>query len=54
MPPHGARVLSKGNNMLNAKKLICKYCKVEVVSKTDLRAVLGKEHKKCCPRKRLN
>lgn len=34
------------------KKLICKYCKVEVVSKEEPRAVLGREHKKCCPRRR--
>jgi hypothetical protein len=33
------------------KKYICKYCKVEVRSKTNLRAVLGQEHGKHCPRR---
>lgn len=30
---------------------ICKHCKVDVISKTDTRAVLGKEHGKHCPRR---
>lgn len=29
----------------------CKYCKVPVVSRTDTRAVLGREHKKGCRRR---
>jgi hypothetical protein len=35
------------------KKYICKICKVQVVSKTDHRAILGKVHLKHCRRKRL-
>jgi hypothetical protein len=31
---------------------ICKFCKEPVISKTDLRAILGHEHKKGCPRRR--
>lgn len=30
----------------------CKHCKVQVYDKTDTRPVLGKEHKKGCPRRR--
>lgn len=33
------------------KKYICKYCKVEVVSRADTRAILGKEHNKHCRRR---
>jgi len=33
-------------------KYICKFCKVEVYSKTDTHAVMGHEHKKSCPRRR--
>jgi hypothetical protein len=34
-----------------AKKVYrCKYCKVAVISRTDFRAILGKEHAKHCPR----
>lgn len=29
---------------------VCKFCKVDVISKTDTRAILGQEHKKSCPR----
>lgn len=29
----------------------CKHCKVPVISRTDTHAVLGKEHKKSCPRR---
>lgn len=32
----------------------CKVCKVEVMSKTDFHAILGQEHKKSCPRHRLD
>lgn len=35
-----------------AKKYICKHCKVQVVAPGIPDAVLGKEHKKCCPRSR--
>jgi hypothetical protein len=31
-------------------KLICKFCKVEC--HRDGTALLGKEHKKCCPRRK--
>ena len=34
-------------------KVICKHCKVEVMSRTDHTAILGKEHKKSCPRHKL-
>lgn len=34
-------------------KYICKWCKVEVMSKTDHSAKLGHEHKPSCPRRRL-
>lgn len=30
----------------------CKHCKVQVIGKSDFRPVLGKEHKKSCPRAR--
>jgi hypothetical protein len=33
------------------KKFVCKYCKVQVVSQYDTRAILGHEHKKSCRRK---
>lgn len=33
------------------KKYLCKFCKVQVVSKTNHKAIYGREHKKCCPRK---
>jgi hypothetical protein len=29
---------------------ICKKCKVPVISRSDTRAILGKEHAKWCPR----
>lgn len=32
-------------------KFICKYCKVEVVSRENPEPVLGKEHGKHCPRR---
>lgn len=35
----------------NIKKYVCKHCKVEVVSPTNTRAVLGREHAKKCPRR---
>ena len=33
------------------KKFVCKHCKVQVVSKTNFRAILGHEHKRSCPRR---
>lgn len=35
-------------------KFICKYCKIQVMGKGDARPVLGKVHKKCCPRRRTH
>lgn len=32
-------------------KLICRHCKVPVISRTNLRAILGREHGKHCPRR---
>lgn len=34
-------------------KYICKHSKVQVMSKNDARAVLGRNHKKSCPRRRI-
>ena len=34
------------------KKYICKFCKVEVISKSNTRAVYMAEHKRNCPRRR--
>lgn len=34
------------------KKYVCKICKVEVVGPGNPRPILGKEHKKNCPRRR--
>lgn len=34
------------------KKFVCRHCKVEVVSKEKPVPVLGKQHKKSCPRRR--
>lgn len=36
------------------KKLICKHCKVQVISRTNLKAIFGKEHGKHCPRRFKN
>lgn len=36
----------------NKPKLVCKHCQVPVVSRTDLNAILGKEHASRCPRYR--
>lgn len=36
------------------KKFICKHCKVEVISKSDFRPVMLKQHKSSCPRRILN
>lgn len=33
------------------KRFICKICKVPVISATNHKALLGKEHKSCCPRR---
>lgn len=35
------------------KIYLCRHCKVQLVSPSDKRAILGKEHKKGCPRRRL-
>lgn len=37
---------------MEEKKLICKHCKVEVNGRLDLRAILGREHKPGCPRRK--
>lgn len=37
------RILNKG--------FVCKYCHVEIISRTDTRAILGREHKKSCIRR---
>lgn len=39
---------------MKIKRYICKFCKCNVVSKTDLHPLLGYAHGKKCPRKRLN
>lgn len=39
-----------GNQKPN-KKYICKVCKVPVVSKENLKAILGRAHGKHCPRR---
>lgn len=36
------------------KKFICKHCKVQVISPNNHAPIWGQEHKKSCPRKRLN
>jgi uncharacterized protein YlaI len=33
------------------KKFVCKHCKVQVISKTNLKAIFGREHGKHCPRR---
>ena len=33
------------------KKFVCKHCKVQVISKTNTRAIFGHEHSKSCPRR---
>lgn len=33
-------------------KYICKHCKVQVYGKGDSKPILGREHKKSCPRRR--
>lgn len=35
------------------RKFVCKHCKVEVLGPRDLRPIMGKTHKKSCPRRRL-
>lgn len=35
------------------KRYVCKHCHVPMVSKTDHHPILGKSHKKNCPRRRL-
>lgn len=34
------------------KIYLCKFCKVQVLSKNNFHPVLGKEHKRCCPRRK--
>jgi len=29
---------------------LCRFCKVQVVDKNDFRPILGRNHKKSCPR----
>ena len=36
------------------KTYICKFCKVEVISKTDFRPIMLKQHKPFCRRAYLN
>ena len=31
-------------------KLVCRFCHVDVVSREDLRPILGRSHAKSCPR----
>ena len=33
------------------KLYLCKICKVQVISPTNKKAIYGREHKKCCPRR---
>ena len=40
---------TSGNSV--AKRYVCKHCHVTVVSKTNHRPILGREHGKSCPRK---
>jgi len=37
---------------MDEKKYICRHCKVQVVGPKDTHAVLGKQHKPSCPRRR--
>lgn len=37
--------------LLSTHTLRCKHCKVPVVSKTNVRAILGRVHGKHCPRR---
>ena len=46
--PDPARGLGLGAEM---KKYICKHCKVQVISSTDFRAIVGHEHSRKCPRR---
>lgn len=38
--------------ILAVTKYVCKHCKVPVLSKNNFHAILGREHKKGCPRRR--
>lgn len=44
MPRYGTREEPR-------KKFICKHCKVQVISKTNKKAIWGKSHGKHCPRR---
>lgn len=44
--------MSHSRGEVPRKKYICKFCKVEVVSKTNTRAIFTHEHKRNCPRRR--
>lgn len=44
-------VCQECHDRLMYKKYICKHCKVPVVSNTNTRAILGREHGKHCPRR---
>lgn len=56
MPRHKNEQPSTVNNTEPVHKfraaVICKWCKVPVMSRTDFSAKLGYEHKKSCPRHR--
>lgn len=55
----GLRSYLKGINMCNDNgcsddhKVVCKHCKVQMMGRSDFAPILGKEHKKNCPRKRM-
>lgn len=44
---------SREINVNKDTKFVCKHCKVQVVSREDHHAILGREHKAWCPRSRL-
>ena len=39
--------------VIRDKKYVCRFCKVEVCGKSDLNPIMGHEHKKSCPRRRM-
>lgn len=50
----GAVLCENHERMMKPVQYVCKFCKVPVISKDDRRPVLGKVHKKCCPRRRTH
>lgn len=40
------------NGCSDDHKVVCKFCKVQIMGRSDLAPILGKEHKKSCPRRR--